>query len=135
MPAQGLITIPSHYSVKDTIDRLEASLKSKNITVFARIDHSGGAAEVGMVLRPTQLLIFGHPRGGTPLMQSEQTTGIDLPLKVLAWQDQDGKVWLSYNDVSWVAARHRLGAGSEPAVRALATTIASLSSAAAAAPQ
>ena len=133
MSVEGLITIPSHHSVKDSIDRLEANLQAKNIAVFARIDHSAGAAAVGMALRPTELLIFGHAKAGTPLMQSRQTAGIDLPLKVLAWQDEAGKVWLSYNEVSWVARRHELGGGSEPAVGALAATIANLATAAAAA--
>ena len=74
--------------------------------VFARIDHAAGAASVGMALRPTELLIFGNPKGGTPLMQDRQTAGIDLPVKALAWEDADGKTWLSYNDADWIAARH-----------------------------
>ena len=131
MSAQGLITIASQHSVKDSLDRLEARLKSKSIAVFARIDHSGGALAVGMALRPTELLIFGHPKAGTPLMQAAQTAGIDLPLKVLAWQDQAGKVWLSYNDMQWLAQRHQLIPESEPAIAALATTIAGLCAAAA----
>jgi uncharacterized protein (DUF302 family) len=131
MSAQGLITIASQHSVKDSLDRLETTLKSKHIAVFARIDHSGGALAVGMTLRPTELLIFGHPKAGTPLMQAGQTVGIDLPLKVLAWQDEAGKVWLSYNDMSWLAQRHQLARGAEVAVGALAATIASLCAAAA----
>ena len=131
MSVQGLISIASQYSVKDSLDRLEARLKSKNIAVFARIDHSGAALAVGMTLRPTELLIFGHPKAGTPLMQAGQTAGIDLPLKVLAWADEAGKVWLSYNDMSWLAQRHQLAPASAPAVAALATTIASLCAAAA----
>lgn len=86
---------------------------------------------MGMTLRPTELLIFGHPRAGTPLMQAGQTAGIDLPLKVLGWQDEAGKVWLSYNDMDWLAQRHQLAPASEPAVTALATTIANLCAAAA----
>jgi uncharacterized protein (DUF302 family) len=131
MPAQGLITIPSQHSVKDTLDRLEATLKSKNIAVFARIDHGAGAAAVGMALRPTEVLIFGHAKAGTPLMQAAQTAGIDLPLKALAWQDEAGKVWVSYNDMSWLARRHELPAAAEPTVAALAATIAGLCAAAA----
>ena len=109
MSEDGLVTIASGFSVKHTIDRLEANLKAKDITVFARIDHATGAASVAMPLRPTELLIFGNPKAGTPLMQSNQTMGIDLPLKVLSWQDAGGKVWLTYNDPSWLARRHRLG--------------------------
>ena len=109
MAADGLVTLPSNSSVKQTIERLEADLRSKGATIFARIDHAAGAAEVNLPLRPTELLIFGNPRGGTPLMQLRQTIGIDLPLKALAWEDQSGQVWLSYNDPAWLAARHSLG--------------------------
>ena len=129
--ADGLVTIASSYSVKDTIDRLEAELKAKNITVFARIDHAAGAASVAMALRPTQLLIFGNPKAGTPLMQSNQTIGIDLPLKVLGWQDEAGKVWLSYNDPRWLARRHGLGSETTACVVAMATLLTNLSKAAA----
>src|SRR5580704_12243282 len=105
MSANGLTTVPSAHSAKATIDRLEADVKSKGITVFARVDHAAGAKEAGMALRPTELLIFGNARGGTPLMQAKQTIGIDLPLKALAWEDADGKVWLSYNEPTWLAER------------------------------
>src|SRR6516225_1827663 len=93
------------------MDRLEAEIKAKGITVFARIDHAAGAAQAGLSLRPTEVLIFGNAKAGTPLMQSNQTIGIDLPLKALVWQDADGKVWLSYNAPSWLAQRHGLAAG------------------------
>jgi uncharacterized protein (DUF302 family) len=106
MADNGLITLPSAHGVKETIDRFELDVKSKGMTVFARIDHAAGAQEAGLALRPTQLLIFGNAKAGTPLMQSQQTIGIDLPLKVLAWEDAAGKVWLSYNDPAWLAARH-----------------------------
>jgi uncharacterized protein (DUF302 family) len=106
MTDNGLITVPSAHGVKDTIDRFELEVKSKGMTVFARIDHAAGAREAGMVLRPTELLIFGNAKAGTPLMQSNQTIGIDLPLKVLAWEDAAGKVWLSYNEPAWLTARH-----------------------------
>jgi uncharacterized protein (DUF302 family) len=106
MANNGLVTISSAYSAKETIDRFESDVKSKGMTVFARIDHSAGAKAAGLTLRPTELLIFGNARAGTPLMQSHQTLGIDLPLKVLAWEDADGKAWLSYNDPAWLAARH-----------------------------
>jgi uncharacterized protein (DUF302 family) len=102
MAQDGLITVPSAHGVNESIDRLEADVTSKGITVFARIDHAAGARTVGLALRPTELLIFGHPKAGTPLMQTHQTIGIDLPLKVLAWEDAAGKVWLSYDEpVGW----------------------------------
>lgn len=131
MTDDGLVSMASNYSVKDTIDRLEVELRAKNITVFARIDHAAGAASVSMTLRPTELLIFGNPRAGTPLMQSNQTIGIDLPLKILGWQDEGGRVWLSYNDPRWLAGRHGLGSATTASVVAMATLLASLSRAAA----
>jgi uncharacterized protein (DUF302 family) len=106
MTANGLITLPSAHGVKETLDRLSSDVAAKGMTVFARIDHAAGAKEVGLPLRPTELLIFGNARGGTPLMQALQTTGIDLPLKALAWEDANGKCWLSYNDPAWIAERH-----------------------------
>jgi uncharacterized protein (DUF302 family) len=109
MAADGLITLPSAYPAHETADRLAAAATSKGLTIFARIDHAAGAAEAGLDLRPTELLIFGNAKGGTPLMQEEQTIGIDLPLKALVWQDAAGKTWLSYNDPAWLAARHGLG--------------------------
>jgi uncharacterized protein (DUF302 family) len=126
MSEDGLVTIASRFSVKETLDRLEANLKAKDITVFARIDHAAGAASVAMPLRPTELLIFGNPKAGTPLMQSKQTIGIDLPLKILGWQDAGGKVWLTYNDPSSLARRHQLGPGADASVNALATVLANL---------
>ncbi len=127
----GLVTIASMFSVKETLDRLETNLKVKEITVFARIDHAAGAASVAMPLRPTELLIFGSPKAGTPLMQSNQTIGIDLPLKILVWQDAGEKVWLTYNDPSWLARRHGLDPGTEASVTAVATVLANLAKAAA----
>jgi uncharacterized protein (DUF302 family) len=90
------------------MNRLEAEVSAKGMTVFARIDHAAGAAAVGLSLRPTELLIFGNARGGTPLMELAQTVGIDLPLKALVWQDASGITWLSYNDPHWFAKRHGL---------------------------
>ena len=98
MAADGLTTIASDYGPKETMDRLEAEIKAKGMTVFARIDHAAGAAQAGLSLRPTEVLLFGNAKPGTPLMQANQTIGIDLPLKALIWQDADGKVWLSYNE-------------------------------------
>lgn len=132
MPSEdGRITIASSHSVKDTLDRLEATLKAKAISVFARIDQAAGAKSVGMDLRPTELLIFGNPQAGTPLMQANQTIGLALPLKVLAWQDAAGKVWLTHPDIAWLARRHRLGPETAGAVTALATALAKLTEAAA----
>jgi uncharacterized protein (DUF302 family) len=116
----GLTTIESSLSAKETMDRLEAEVKAKGLTVFARIDHAAGAAAAGLPLRPTELLIFGHAKGGTPLMQASQAAGIDLPLKVLVYEDAAGKARLAYNDPAWIAERHGLGAATEPTVKAMA---------------
>jgi uncharacterized protein (DUF302 family) len=110
---EGLTTIISKFDPKETMDRLEAEVRARRLTVFARIDHAAGAAEVGLTLRPTELIIFGNARGGTPLMQASQTAGIDLPLKALVWQDAAGKTWLSYNEPSWIVQRHGLGVRAE----------------------
>jgi uncharacterized protein (DUF302 family) len=127
MSDNGLITIPSAHSVGDTIDRVEAIVKSKGLTVFARVDHAAGAKEVGLPLAPTLLLIFGNARGGTPLMQAKQQVGIDLPLKLLAWQDGAGKTWLTHDDPHWIAQRHGLGQEVEPTVKALSAALAAIS--------
>lgn len=119
MPQNGLVTLPSTHDFGTTLARLVAALQAKGITIFARIDHAAGAAGVGLELRPTTLLVFGNPAAGTPLMQAAQTSGIDLPLKALVWQDADGTVRLSYNDPSWVAARHAIGEAVGPTVAAL----------------
>src|SRR6266478_3830948 len=103
---EGLTSIRSSFGPKETMDRLEAEIRAQRMTVFARIDHAGAAAVVGLKLAPTELIIFGNARAGTPLMQSVQTAGIDLPLKVLVWEDAGGKTWLSYNETSWIARRH-----------------------------
>lgn len=110
---EGLTTIASSFGPKETMDRLEAEIQGKGMTVFARIDHGAGAADAGLELRPTNLIIFGNARGGTPLMQASQTSGIDLPLKALVWQDVAGKTWLSYNEPSWIVQRHGLGVRAE----------------------
>jgi uncharacterized protein (DUF302 family) len=130
MAIDGLTTIRSSFGQQDTVRRLEATVKEKGLTVFARIDHAAGAAEVGLALRPTELLIFGNAKGGTPLMQAAQTIGIDLPLKALVWQDSAGNTWLSYNDPSWLAERHGLGAEVETTVRALTAALNALAKAA-----
>ena len=102
----GLVHLKSPYSVPETINRLESMLRAKNITVFARVDHSGEAEKVGLTMRPTQLVIFGSPKSGTPLMVASPTLAIDLPLKALAWEDSEGKVWLTYNNPDYLRRRH-----------------------------
>lgn len=119
MSSNGLITVASKFSARETMDRLVAAVTSAGLLVFARIDHAANAAQVGMELRPTELLIFGNPRGGTPLMQDKQTAGIDLPVRALVWEDEDGKVWLMYNEAKWLATRHQLGTRSKDAVEAI----------------
>ncbi|WP_217574645.1 DUF302 domain-containing protein [Mesorhizobium sp. GbtcB19] len=120
MANNGLVSVESRFGVAETIDRLVATVTGAGMRVFARIDHAAGAHEVGTSLRPTELLIFGHPKGGTPLMQDPQLSGIDLPIKALAWEDEQGKVWLSYNDAQWLAERHGLGGASRSVVAAIA---------------
>jgi uncharacterized protein (DUF302 family) len=102
----GFISRPSPHSVPETIQRFCALLKSKGVAIFALIDHSGEAEKAGLKMRPTQLLIFGNPKGGTPLMLAAPSTAIDLPLKALVWEDADGKVWLSYNSPDYLQQRH-----------------------------
>ena len=102
----GLIIKQSNYPPGETLDRLQGALEKKGLTVFARIDHSAGASKAGMALPPTLLLIFGNPKMGTPLMQSSRSIGIDLPLKVLAWEDADGKSWVAYNKPDQLVGRH-----------------------------
>ena len=104
--ADGLIAVKSPHSAEDTMNRLEATVKERGLNVFARVDHAAGAMKVGKSLRPTELLIFGNPQGGTPLMECAQTAGIDLPLKALVWQDDTAQVWLGYNDPAFLARRH-----------------------------
>ena len=107
---RGLAHVASRYSVPETLGRLETVAKSRGLTVFARIDFSGDAQKVGLVMRPAQLLIFGNPKAGTPLMIVSPSIAIDLPLKALAWEDGDGKVWLSYNKPEYLMERHGLPA-------------------------
>lgn len=106
--AQGIINKPSKYSVPETLQRLEGVLEQKGIKIFALVDHSGEAEKAGLKMPPTQLLIFGNPKGGTPVMLAAPLSAIDLPLKALAWQDGDGKVWLSYNDPAYLQQRYGL---------------------------
>jgi uncharacterized protein (DUF302 family) len=122
----GLVTVMSRLPVSEAINRLANKATSLGLRVFARIDHAAGAAQVGMDLRPTELLIFGSPKGGTPLMRDQQTAGIDLPLKVLAWEGEDGQVRLIYNDPAWLARRHGLGTASRDSLEAIAKALATL---------
>lgn len=131
MDAVGLITIPSVYTAKETMDRVQAEVKSRGMSVFARVDHAAGAQQAGLALRPTELLVFGAAKGGTPLMQQAQTAGIDLPLKMLGWEDAGHRVWLSYNDPAWIASRHGIGDAARPVVEALTTLLTSIGRAAA----
>ena len=127
----GLTSIRSRFGPKETMDRLEAEIRAQGMTVFARIDHAAGAAEVELTLAPTELIIFGNARGGTPLMQSVQTVGIDLPLKVLVWEDASGTTWFSYNEPSWIARRHGVDANAESIVNHMAATLSAMSTKAA----
>jgi uncharacterized protein (DUF302 family) len=123
MASEGLTTRQSRHGPAETMDRLTAAVKAKGMAVFARVDHAAGAAEAGLSLRPTDLLIFGNARGGTPLMQAVQTIGIDLPLKVLVWQDAAGDTWLSWNDPLWLVRRHNLAAEAEAVAARMATLL------------
>ena len=127
---EGLTTIASNFGPKETMDRLETEIRTKEMEVFASIDHAAGATEVGLNLRPTKLIIFGNARGGTPLMQSAQTIGIDLPLKALVWEDAAGKTWISYNEPSWIVQRHGI-ANAERIVAKMADLLSAISTAAA----
>ena len=126
--ADGLVTLKSPHSVKDTMSRLEEAVKQRGLNVFARVDHAAGAAKVGKTLRPTEVLIFGNPQGGTPFMECEQTVGIDLPLKALVWEDAAAQVWVGYNDPGYLAQRH--GVPACPVVEGLRKALAGISEAA-----
>lgn len=126
--ADGLIAVKSPHTATVTMNRLEDIAKQRGLTVFARIDHAAGAAKVGKMLRPTELLIFGNPQGGTPLMGCAQSAGIDLPLKALVWEDASKQVWVGYNDPAYLAQRH--GAAQCPAVENLTKALSGMAAAA-----
>jgi uncharacterized protein (DUF302 family) len=126
--ADGLVAVRSPHSAKETMNRLEEIVKQRGLNVFARIDHAAGASKVGKALRPTEVLIFGDPQGGTPFMECAQTAGIDLPLKALVWEDALSQVWLGYNDPAYLAQRH--GAGQCPVVENLRKALAGIADAA-----
>jgi uncharacterized protein (DUF302 family) len=128
MAADGLITIESRNGPEETMNRFEAEVRARGMTVFAHIDHAAGAAAVGLPLRPTELLIFGSAKTGTPLMQSAQSLGIDLPLKALVWLDASGTPWLSYNDPAFLARRHGLDGADNTTVNAIAAALKAIAS-------
>ena len=134
MAADGLITLRSAFGPEETMHRLEAEVRARGMTVFAHIDHAAGAAAAGLPLRPTDLLIFGNAKGGTPLMQALQTIGIDLPLKALVWQDAAGITWLSYNDPHWTAQRHGLDDASKATIEAMSGALKAIAGKATTAP-
>ncbi len=103
---KGIVDLPSNHTVDETVAKLEGILKAKGVTVFALVDHSGEAEKAGMKMRPTKLLIFGSPKAGTPIMLAAPSVAIDLPLKILVWEDGDGKVWISYNSAAYLKERH-----------------------------
>jgi len=126
MPDDGLITLQSRHDFATTLSRLVAALEQRDVTIFATIDHAAGAASVDRKLRPTTLVIFGNPAAGTALMQEKQTSGIDLPLKALVWEDADGTIKLTYNDPGWISARHNLGHDADLAVVGIAAVLSAL---------
>ena len=134
MAADGLVTTNSSRGPKETMDRLVAELQAKGLTIFARIDHAAGAKDAGLPLRPTELVIFGNAKGGTPLMQANQAIGIDLPLKALVWQDEEGKTFLSYNDPAYLTHRHGLADQVKPVVDAMTGALKAIAAKATAAP-
>jgi uncharacterized protein (DUF302 family) len=130
----GLITIRSSNGPEETMNRFEAEVRGRGMTVFAHIDHAAGAAAAGLSLRPTEVLIFGNARAGTPLMEVAQTFGIDLPLKVLVWRDENGATWLSYNDPVWLAERHGIMPESADTLGQMSAALANLAAIATKAP-
>jgi uncharacterized protein (DUF302 family) len=124
LAADGLIAVRSPYGAVETMDRFEKIARDSGMNIFARIDHAAGAAKVGLSLRPTQVLVFGNLKGGTPFMECSQTVGIDLPLKLLVWEDATGQVWIGYNEPAWIGHRH--GADNCPAIGAISKALANL---------
>ena len=118
----GLVKTESPYPVTETVQRFEKIAKKKGLTIFATVEHATGAAKVDMTLRPTTVVIFGNPKGGTPFMQCAQSIGIDLPLKALVWEDADGQTWMGYNNPAYIAERHNVSdcAAVQPISKALA---------------
>jgi uncharacterized protein (DUF302 family) len=123
MSVDGLITLRSTLGPEETMSRFETEVRARGMTIFGHIDHAAGAAAIGLLLRPTGLLIFGGAKAGTPLMQSVQTIGIDLPLKALVWQDDAGNTLLSYNDPAYLAHRHGIGEATKPVIEAMSAAL------------
>lgn len=130
MIPEGLIIQESRHGPAETAERLVAAVKARGLTVMAEIDHAAAAVGVGLELRPTKVIQFGNPRGGTPLMAAAQSVGIDLPLKALVWQDAEGRTWLGYNDPNWIAARHGVAAAAAGPVKAMTDMLAAVALAA-----
>jgi uncharacterized protein (DUF302 family) len=126
MSPQGFVKRESKFGPKETVDRLAETAVANGMAVVARIDHAAAAAQVGMDLRPTEVLIFGNPSAGTPIMQNMQTAAIDLPLKALVWQDGGGKTWIGYNDPVWIGERHGVDGHLEPVLRVMADKLATV---------
>lgn len=131
MAVEGLVTRTSRDGPADTLRRLEGAIASRGMTVFARIDHAEGAKSAGLALRATDVVIFGSPIAGTPLMAISQTVGIDLPLKMLVWRDAEGRTLVGYNDPAWLVRRHALGEGAEAIARRMQAALAAVASEAA----
>jgi uncharacterized protein (DUF302 family) len=126
--ADGMVSVESAYSVAETADKFESIIKKKSLTLFARIDHQKNASGVDLELRPTELIIFGNPKVGTPLMQCSQTVAIDLPQKVLIWKDEKSKVWLSYNSPNYLKERHNIE-GCDPVINKISNVLKALTGA------
>jgi uncharacterized protein (DUF302 family) len=126
MMTDGLTICASAHGPKETMDRVATAVTKRGMAILARIDHAAAATAVGMKLRPTEVLIFGNPRAGTPLMQAAQTIGIDLPLKALVWQDEGGRTWLGYNDPKWLAARHGADLGTAQSLAGMSDALAAV---------
>lgn len=122
----GLVSVISRFGPEETMNRFEAEVRARHLTAFAIVDHAAGAAAAGLSLLPTELLIFGSAVAGTPLMQAVQTIGLDLPLKVLVWQDETGRTHLGYNDPKWLARRHHLGGETAATINAMSALLAAL---------
>jgi uncharacterized protein (DUF302 family) len=122
----GLVSRESAFDPRETLQRTIAAITARGMGVMARIDHAGAAAQAGLPLRPTEVIVFGNPKAGTPLMQSAQTLGIDLPLKILVWQDEAGKTWLGYNDPAWLAERHGVAAANAQLLEGMEQALAAI---------
>ncbi|HSZ51164.1 MAG TPA: DUF302 domain-containing protein [Caulobacteraceae bacterium] len=126
-PPPGMTIVASEHGPKETAARLVAALTARGVTVISRVNHAAGAAGVGLSLRPTELIVFGNPLVGTPVMQAAQTAGIDLPLRALVWQDEAGKTWIGYDAPDWIAERHGIESGVDATLEKMAETLAAIS--------